>query len=1077
MAYYGQVSLLPNQTHINKDSYFFLLANVSTLTANNISTGSITTGSISSLTGYINDLETSGISTSQLDLDGQTLTATGTELLLNGIPLATTSNLSSIGDWALEAAISTVNLNGNNIINGTLSAISSISTVNIQATNILAQNIVALNILSLSSYTSTISSVITMTDALVLSSLNGYNISSIVNPTPNTSSLTASTIEAYQINADNLSIASIYVSSINGNEFTSTGIVASQAFVSSLAANSISSLGAELRSVFTSSIQFNAGGIKPTFNFDTGSLVNGLQSGLTNIGIGVGAGVGLIGTGMIASAFSRTANNSITNNLYEQYAVPTQLQFSTLGESISTYFRYVSSSSGEGNSVPGQELIISTIIPAGTLAIRSLGDPINLVDPSTYTSSIQSFGQWVEVPQQVLPSSISSLNEWAFYPALSTISFAMGIPAIVESSPGNNIGIKGQNIQLIGDYTDAKNLLLVSTISTATIQGANNNILGVGLQGLEIDAENLFLSSPNVSHPGTFNGSTILANSEVVKQSGVSSLTASTIICSLLSTSLYYANYYQVSSLNIGTLANISTTDTALLKSDVASISSLTVSSLTGIPFNVNEWADYPAISSIRFATGIDAVVESANTSTDPILIIGSDVQLLGSHVDADNLLLVSSISTGTILGANNNLFGVGVQGLQIEAENLFLSSPNITNTGTFNGNQIISIYSRSVAASISSLTASTVNGKVVSLQDDANSFSSITTSTLFSPYIITDQLFISTQISGDIVGSAPTQSIISSFSSIQANGGLFSNLNVGFISSSKITTSSITLNSGVYSSIIVPQATTNPGVGTSTMTTINTDLNLGNNDLYCQQVRLGKGQLDNYAEVFLYGNDGSYRTVASGSADRTVRVASSVAPLGPGYVLDTALNPPFFSTINQSTALMAYFPSSLANTIGISTISFQPPKVVAGGFSSASTQNLVINTPLVLWNEITDVSVGITTSTNAIVIPSVGNYELNISIQFSKTGGAGTADFWARLNGSDIPNSASQIYLPAGGLGQALGNVSFIGHYNAGDKIQIVCATPDVGVSATFFQSTVTTPYTRPAVPSLITTVKCLNY
>jgi len=57
-----------------------------------------------------------------INLDGNILTTDnapggGGELLLNGIPLATTSNISSITDWALYPAVSTINCSANNILN------------------------------------------------------------------------------------------------------------------------------------------------------------------------------------------------------------------------------------------------------------------------------------------------------------------------------------------------------------------------------------------------------------------------------------------------------------------------------------------------------------------------------------------------------------------------------------------------------------------------------------------------------------------------------------------------------------------------------------------------------------------------------------------------------------------------------------------------------------------------------------------------------------------------------------------------------------------------------------------------
>jgi len=108
--------------------------------ANNVSTNKLSTATafISSLNAnYISSQvgTISSLSTSIITLDGATLTtAGGTELLLNGIPIATTANLSSLADWALDPAISTINANGNNIISVNDLQVSSITVSTINGT-------------------------------------------------------------------------------------------------------------------------------------------------------------------------------------------------------------------------------------------------------------------------------------------------------------------------------------------------------------------------------------------------------------------------------------------------------------------------------------------------------------------------------------------------------------------------------------------------------------------------------------------------------------------------------------------------------------------------------------------------------------------------------------------------------------------------------------------------------------------------------------------------------------------------------------------------------------------------------
>ena len=160
------MSVLGNQTNISQDTYFFLRANVSTLTADQVQAKSISTiglrastiyadyGQITNLsTVYIDaqtvstfDLETdfafissaailagniSSINTNNITLDGYTLdtggAGLGAQLLLNGVPIATGGGgFSTLADWSYFPAVSTLQMNNQRLSN---------------AENIYAQNI------------------------------------------------------------------------------------------------------------------------------------------------------------------------------------------------------------------------------------------------------------------------------------------------------------------------------------------------------------------------------------------------------------------------------------------------------------------------------------------------------------------------------------------------------------------------------------------------------------------------------------------------------------------------------------------------------------------------------------------------------------------------------------------------------------------------------------------------------------------------------------------------------------------------------------------------------------------------
>ena len=79
-------------------------------------------------------LKATSVSTNTVFLQNNALTATTNVLALNGLPLATTENLSTIMDWSLYPAFSTINVNNNDIKD-----VNAITADNV-AVNFLSQN-------------------------------------------------------------------------------------------------------------------------------------------------------------------------------------------------------------------------------------------------------------------------------------------------------------------------------------------------------------------------------------------------------------------------------------------------------------------------------------------------------------------------------------------------------------------------------------------------------------------------------------------------------------------------------------------------------------------------------------------------------------------------------------------------------------------------------------------------------------------------------------------------------------------------------------------------------------------------
>jgi len=542
------MSVTVNQSQINNQMAFFLLANMSSMNSGSISTAQITTSSIGAITANVSTLtvDTAFISTASIqtgnfssiymnyissgnadiqDLNTSTIFATagvfidgaeltvvgGNELLLNGIPIATTSNLSSIADWAYEPAISSVNMSGFDVLNGGL-----ISSLNVRAGSAFFNNLLAWNILAVSSFTSTISSLSVVSENVSVSSItelgtaaSSYitfnsgdifinsqvagsgiyltpqdevaiqdpatgqtygllvqyitgvssiqDVSTINNlPYPYIPPGTGSTISTFQTltATDWVSSSQLFVSSINGSEFNQNSII-----ISTFVSDSLSSVRGSIQLNIVSSIQLN-----PSASFSPNlSIDMGLGSLFTNVAGAALGGMNMV-VGGIALATGVTAiwqgrqSKTIVQSNFELVNGTTQLQFSTLGQDVSSIIRYVSS---VNEQTPGEEYFISTVISAGTPVIRSFSDPLNTI--STPSSTIQAFGQWVAVPGTGAISTLefSTLTCSTLVAANLVSTFAIEVQNVISTN-----GISAQYV--IGEQIMSTPLLFVSSINNQT---------------------------------------------------------------------------------------------------------------------------------------------------------------------------------------------------------------------------------------------------------------------------------------------------------------------------------------------------------------------------------------------------------------------------------------------------------------------------------------------------------------------------------------------------------------------------------------------------------------------------------
>ena len=265
------MSLHQYQTQVNKDKYFFLLANVSTLTADNIiakniSTLALQTGQLQATEGLISTLRvTDYISTNHLDanrldtytlssqnleanyafiseatvlggfisslvtnnviLDGNSLdtggAGAGATLLLNGYPIVTAalSSFSSLSDWAYFPAASTLQMSMNSIANA-----GNITCMNINSQNIYNALTVQTDSLSALTSLTSPSGVITNLRATNFSTTNAVTSNLTVGTAatiPNLSTTTTlGNVARFQgLSSFSVSTGSLTATSINGQPY------------------------------------------------------------------------------------------------------------------------------------------------------------------------------------------------------------------------------------------------------------------------------------------------------------------------------------------------------------------------------------------------------------------------------------------------------------------------------------------------------------------------------------------------------------------------------------------------------------------------------------------------------------------------------------------------------------------------------------------------------------------------------------------------------------------------------------------------------------------------------------------
>lgn len=264
--------------------------------------------------------------------------------------------------------------------------------------------------------------------SLAVSSLiAGTIISTAINTaTSYTATLFMSTPILYADSISSIGISTNTIQAVTGN-FSTLNVSTLNA--PSFVASTLSTIAIDAKFTLTSTLSLT--GNPTNIDLGLGDVIQGLVGGAATQALGAGlGGAGLI-TGAAALVTGRTSGG-VNPNIFQTINGSTQLQFSTIGQAVSSVF--LTTISPDPLTTPGLETSTTINVAAGTYCVRSVGDPLYITNN---VSSIQMFGQWVPVIQPTATASalaISSFNVSSINGATYPPPGSAGIPSTIALS-------------------------------------------------------------------------------------------------------------------------------------------------------------------------------------------------------------------------------------------------------------------------------------------------------------------------------------------------------------------------------------------------------------------------------------------------------------------------------------------------------------------------------------------------------------------------------------------------------------------------------------------------------------------
>jgi len=499
--------------------------------------------------------------------------------------------------------------------------------------------------------------------------------------------VSTNTISTSQIRAQDIFTSTLTVSTLNAPNFA----------VSTINTSNISSVLIDTKVTLTSTLTLF--GIS-SVSLGLGNVIQGLVGGAASQGLGAVLGGAALATGVAALVTGRTSGG-VNSNVFQTVNGSTQLQFSTIGEQVSSVF--LTTNSANPLTTPGVPIRQEIGVPAGTVCIRSVGDPLNIVNN---ISAIQMFGQWVPVPSGgggsnfTIPSTIAlssvTVNGGLTQSGTGTFNWGgntMSPTQVVLARPTsvNNTLTTTGGAFLNAGATVNSGLTVASggmTVPTGNVT-VNNSLFAFGiLQGGSVQA----ISGLSVTSGGVYiaNGGINIAagNLNMTSGSSVANITNVNVSQNLnanqtITANLVRANGMSTNNINLATINNAAYPPgggggiPSTLQASTINVDGALTQSGNGT-FN---WGGN-TMSPTQVVLSQPTSVNNTLTTTGSVFLNSGATVNSGLLVASGGLTVTNGLTVNGLINANNMSNSNTITSVNINVGNLRATDINLSNNG-----------------------------------------------------------------------------------------------------------------------------------------------------------------------------------------------------------------------------------------------------------------------------------------------------------------------------------------------------------------------------------------------------------